>query len=152
MAGQSGALSFLLWSHSVFIFYKDNRKVIIVQVPQGLKFDANGLLPAVIQDVTNNEVLMVGYMNGEAVERTITTGRVTFWSRSRQKYWVKGETSGHIQTVKGIYVDCDQDCLLVQVEQVGAACHEGYRSCFFRRLSEDGEHLETIGTPLTTPY
>lgn len=123
-----------------------------MQVPQGLKFDANDLVPAVVQDVENGDVLMVGYMNREAVERTIATGRVTFWSRSRQKYWVKGETSGHVQHVKGLYVDCDQDCLLVRVEQVGAACHEGYRSCFFRRVSDDGEELETVAERLTDPY
>jgi len=123
-----------------------------VQVPQGLKFDANGLIPAVVQDVENGQVLMVAYMNQEAVERTLTSGRATYWSRSRQQFWVKGETSGHIQLVKELYVDCDQDCLLVKVEQVGAACHEGYRTCFFRRVSEDGETLETIGEPLTGKY
>ncbi|HLK59645.1 MAG TPA: phosphoribosyl-AMP cyclohydrolase [Chthonomonadaceae bacterium] len=123
-----------------------------MQVPQGLKFDANGLIPAVVQDVENGQVLMVAYMNQEAVERTLTSGRATYWSRSRQQFWVKGETSGHIQLVKELYVDCDQDCLLVKVEQVGAACHEGYRTCFFRRVSEDGETLETIGEPLTGKY
>jgi phosphoribosyl-AMP cyclohydrolase len=123
-----------------------------VQVPQGLKFDANGLIPAVVQDVENGDVLMVGYMNQEAVTRTIETQRVTFWSRSRQKFWIKGETSGFVQHVKGIYVDCDQDCLLVKVEQVGAACHEGYRSCFFRRISADGDSLEVVDTPLVNPY
>lgn len=123
-----------------------------MRVPEGLKFDDNGLVPAVVQDVVNNEVLMVGYMNREAVERTIQTERVTFWSRSRQKYWVKGETSGNVQHVKGIYVDCDQDCLLVKVEQVGAACHEGYRSCFFRRVTSDGEELEALGEPLMASY
>lgn len=121
-------------------------------VPEGLKFDANGLIPAVVQDEANGEVLMVGYMNLEAVERTLASGRVTFWSRSRQKFWVKGETSGNIQCVKGLYVDCDQDCLLVKVEQVGAACHEGYRSCFFRRVSADGESLELVAERLTSPY
>lgn len=123
-----------------------------MQVPEGLKFDANGLIPAVVQDDTNGEVLMVGYMNREAVEKTVETGRVTFWSRSRQKFWIKGETSGFVQSVKGIYVDCDQDCLLIRAEQVGAACHEGYRSCFFRRVSPDGESLEVVGTPLVDPY
>jgi phosphoribosyl-AMP cyclohydrolase len=123
-----------------------------VEVPQGLKFDANGLIPAVVQDDSNGDVLMVGYMNQEAVERTITTERVTFWSRSRQKFWVKGETSGFVQYVKGIYVDCDQDCLLIRVEQVGAACHEGYRSCFFRRVSAEGDALEVIARPLTDSY
>ncbi len=123
-----------------------------MQVPDGLKYDKEGLIPAVIQDDVNGEVLMVGYMNREAVEATITTGRVTFWSRSRQKFWIKGETSGHFQYVKSLFVDCDQDCLLVRVEQVGAACHEGYRTCFFRQVSEGGESLETLGTPLTNPY
>ena len=123
-----------------------------MQIPQELKFDANGLLPAVVQDDTTGDVLMVGYMNQEAVDRTLETERVTFWSRSRQTFWVKGETSGFVQHVKGIYVDCDQDCLLIRVEQVGAACHEGYRSCFFRRVSADGETLEIIARPLTDPY
>ena len=121
-------------------------------IPQGLKYDGNGLIPAVIQDVENGQVLMVGYMNREAVERTVETKRVTFWSRSRQKYWVKGETSGHFQNVKELYVDCDQDCLLIKVEQIGAACHEGYRTCFFRRIDETGEMLETLGEPLTNAY
>lgn len=123
-----------------------------MQIPQQLKFDANGLIPAVVQDDTNGDVLMVGYMNQEAVERTVETGRVTFWSRSRQKFWVKGETSGFVQHVKGIYVDCDQDCLLIRVEQSGAACHEGYRSCFFRRVSAEGDALEVVARPLTDPY
>ncbi len=123
-----------------------------MQVPQGLKYDANGLIPAVVQDADNGEILMVGYMNQEAVERTVATGRVTFWSRSRQQFWIKGETSGFVQHVRGIYVDCDQDCLLVKVEQVGAACHEGYRSCFFRRFSADGERLDVVAEPLVNPY
>lgn len=121
-------------------------------VAEALKFDEKGLIAAVIQDAANGDVLMVGYMNREAVEQTVSTGRVTFWSRSRQKYWIKGETSGNIQCVKGIYVDCDQDCLLVKVEQTGAACHEGYRSCFFRRVSDDGDVLEIVDKPLTTAY
>jgi phosphoribosyl-AMP cyclohydrolase len=121
-------------------------------IPEGLKFDSNGLIPAVVQDVQNSEVLMVAYMNREAVERTIQSGRATYWSRSRQQYWVKGETSGNIQLVRELYVDCDQDCILVKVEQVGAACHEGYRSCFFRKVSTDGDMLETIGEPLTSSY
>ena len=123
-----------------------------MQVPDNLKFDDKELIPAVVQDITNGEVLMVGYMNREAVERTVESKRVTFWSRSRQKYWVKGETSGNVQNVKEIYVDCDQDCLLVKVEQVGAACHEGYRSCFFRRVAQDGDSLQTVGEPLMASY
>jgi phosphoribosyl-AMP cyclohydrolase len=109
-----------------------------MQVIQGLKYDTNGLIPAVIQDVENGEVLMVAYMNEESLRRTIETGLCTYWSRSRQQFWVKGETSGHLQKVRRISVDCDQDALLIQVEQVGVACHEGYRSCFFRDLTSDG--------------
>lgn len=123
-----------------------------MQIPQGLKYDGSGLIAAVVQDAANGDVLMVGYMNREAVERTLETKRVTFWSRSRQQFWVKGETSGNVQHVIGLYVDCDQDCLLVKVEQVGAACHEGYRSCFFRRIAPDGNELETVGTPLMKSY
>lgn len=123
-----------------------------MQVPAGLKFDTNGLIAAVVQDHETNEVLMVAYMNREAVERSIATLRATYWSRSRQKFWIKGETSGHVQHVKGIYVDCDQDCLLVKVEQIGAACHEGYRSCFFREIVADGEALQVHGEPLTASY
>ena len=107
-----------------------------------LKYDSNGLVPAVVQDDESGEVLMVGYMNREAVRRTLTTGRTCFWSRSRQEFWVKGETSGHIQEVKSVRVDCDKDCLLVKVEQTGAACHTGYRSCFFREV--DGEGIERV--------
>ena len=123
-----------------------------MQVLEGLKFDADGLMPAVVQDADNGQVLMVAYMNQEAVKRTIESGRVTFWSRSRQKYWVKGETSGNIQVVKELSVDCDQDCLLIKVEQTGAACHEGYRSCFYRRVAADGETLEVMDTPLMGSY
>ena len=123
-----------------------------MQIPEGLKFDANGLIPAVVQDAENGDVLMVAYMNLAAFEHTITTGRATFWSRSRQKFWIKGETSGNIQLVKALYVDCDQDCILVKVEQTGAACHEGYRSCFFRQVDETGDALITRGEPLTAAY
>lgn len=101
-----------------------------------LKFDDQGLIPAVVCDHETNEVLMVGYMNAEAVQATVSTGHATFWSRSRQKFWVKGETSGHFQNVKWIRLDCDGDCLLIGVEQIGAACHTGYRSCFYRELRE----------------
>lgn len=120
-------------------------------VLEKLRFDAEGLIPAVVQDVTNGDVLMVGYMNREAVERTLATGRVTFWSRSRQKFWVKGETSGHFQYLRGLYIDCDADCLLVKVEQVGPACHEGYRSCFFRRVTEDGCETTPVAERLKSP-
>jgi len=93
-------------------------------------FDANGLLPAIIQQWDSHEVLMLGYMDAEALRRTLTTGRVTFWSRSRGEYWRKGDTSGHAQYVRSVDLDCDGDALLVRVDQVGAACHTGTRTCF----------------------
>lgn len=94
------------------------------------KFGADGLLPAIIQHWLSRDVLMLGYMNAEALRRTLTEGRVTFWSRSRQEFWRKGDTSGHSQFVKAAAFDCDSDTLLVQVEQVGAACHTGAHACF----------------------
>ncbi len=94
------------------------------------RFDATGLLPAIIQQHDSREVLMMGWMDAEALRRTLTEGRVTFWSRSRQEYWRKGDTSGHVQHVRGAALDCDGDTLLVQVEQIGVACHTGARSCF----------------------
>ena len=93
-------------------------------------FDANGLLPAIIQEQSTSQVLMLGYMNAEALRRTLSEGRVTFWSRSRQEFWRKGDTSGHSQYVKTAAFDCDADTLLVQVEQIGAACHTGAHACF----------------------
>ena len=112
-----------------------------------LTFDAAGLIPAVVQQYDTREVLMVGWMNAEAVRRTAATGRSTFWSRSRQEYWVKGETSGHRQHVKQILVDCDADTLLVLVDQEGPACHTGTRSCF-----EHGEiEVTAVNTPISRP-
>lgn len=99
-----------------------------------IKFDEHGLVPAVVQDAKTKEVLMVAYMNREAVEKTLRTKKAHFYSRSRKKLWLKGESSGHIQKVKRMALDCDGDCLMVAVEQVGGACHTGYRTCFFRRL------------------
>jgi phosphoribosyl-AMP cyclohydrolase len=101
-----------------------------------LRFDANDLIPAIIQDHANGQVLMMAWMNRASLERTLETGLCTYWSRSRQKFWVKGETSGHVQHVKNVSVDCDQDCLLITVEQVGAACHDNYRTCFYRDLRD----------------
>ena len=95
-----------------------------------LKRDGDGLVCAVVQQFDSAEVLMVGWMDDEALHRTLTTGRVTFWSRSRQEYWRKGDTSGHAQLVKDVALDCDGDALLVRVDQVGVACHTGSRSCF----------------------
>ncbi|HUV05114.1 MAG TPA: phosphoribosyl-AMP cyclohydrolase [Armatimonadota bacterium] len=106
-----------------------------MEVLDQLNFDADGLIPAIVQDAENGEVLMMGYMNRRAVERTLREKMVCFWSRSRKTYWVKGETSGHFQLVKDVYVDCDQDTLLVKVTQIGATCHEGYRSCFYRKVT-----------------
>ena len=100
-----------------------------------LKFDEKGLIPAIIQDVKSGDVLMVGYMNEESIKFTLDEGRTCFWSRSRQKFWRKGESSGHIQKVKEIYYDCDGDALLIKVEQTGVACHTGEWSCFYRKLT-----------------
>lgn len=95
-----------------------------------LKRNADGLVPAIAQQHDTGEVLMMAWMNDEALHRTLTTGRATYWSRSRQEFWVKGETSGHVQHVKSVALDCDGDTILVQVDQVGAACHTGDRTCF----------------------
>ncbi|MDD3345558.1 MAG: phosphoribosyl-AMP cyclohydrolase [Candidatus Omnitrophica bacterium] len=98
-----------------------------------LKFDEKGLIPAIIQDYRSKEVLMLGYMNKEAVRRTMKSDKTCFWSRSRKEYWVKGMTSGHFQFIKSVCYDCDMDALLIKVRQVGDACHTGNRSCFYRR-------------------
>jgi len=96
-----------------------------------------GLIPVIIQDASTNEVLMLGYMNRASWKKTLETKKASFWSRSRKKIWVKGETSGHFQKIKGIYLDCDGDTLLLRVDQIGgAACHTGFRSCFHRRLEK----------------
>ena len=108
-----------------------------------LKRDAAGLVPAVAQQYDTGEVLMLGWMDDEALHRTLTTGRCTYWSRSRQEYWVKGESSGHQQWVKSVALDCDGDTVLVKVDQVGAACHTGDRTCF------DADVLDSVlGAPL----
>lgn len=104
-----------------------------------LKFNEAGLIPAIVQEVTTKEVLMLAWMNRQAVEKTLSTGEVWFYSRSRQQMWKKGETSGHVQKLKGFYYDCDADTLLVLAEQIGgAACHEGYSSCFHHKVNQDG--------------
>jgi phosphoribosyl-AMP cyclohydrolase len=97
-----------------------------------------GLVTAIAQDASSGDILMVAYMNEQAWRHMLATGNATYWSTSRNKLWVKGESSGHVQRVKEVYVDCDADCVVMKVEQTSAACHEGYRSCFFRRV-EDGE-------------
>ncbi len=102
----------------------------VQQVLDRVQFKDGGLLPAIIQEESTLQVLMLGYMDAEALRRTLTEGRVTFWSRSRQEYWRKGDTSGHVQYVRSAALDCDADTLLVTVEQVGAACHTGAHACF----------------------
>ena len=99
-----------------------------------VRFDDRGLVPAVVQDVENGDVLMMAWMNRASLERTLEERRTVFWSRSRQEFWRKGDTSGHVQHVEEVRVDCDGDVLLVRVHQVGAACHTGERTCFYRRL------------------
>ena len=102
------------------------------------KFGPDGLIPCITTDAKTNEVLMFAFMNAEALTHTIKTRKATYWSRSRNKLWVKGEESGHVQPVKALLVDCDQDVVLLKVENVGgAACHNGYRSCFYRRLADE---------------
>jgi phosphoribosyl-AMP cyclohydrolase len=104
-----------------------------------LKYDANGLIPALIQDHKDNEILMVAWMNKASLLDTLKTGKTHFWSRSRQKYWMKGEESGNVQNVKETFYDCDNDVLLFKVEQVGeAACHTGHRSCFYMQVTPEG--------------
>jgi len=111
---------------------------------------ADGLLPAIVQDAETGDVLMLAYINKESWSKTLETGKAHFWSRSRNKLWLKGESSGNVQLVKDIFVDCDQDTVVFKVEQLGgAACHKGYRSCFFRRVV-DGE-LEVLGVPVFDP-
>ena len=116
--------------------------------PNSLKYNDAGLIPAIAQDSVSGEVLMMAWMNAESVVKTLETGRVTYWSRSRQEFWIKGETSGHTQELVALKIDCDRDCLLVEVKQVGAACHTGRRTCFFTAVV-DGEEVVTEA-PLET--
>jgi phosphoribosyl-AMP cyclohydrolase len=107
---------------------------------ESVKFDSNGLVPAIAQDADNGEVLMVAWMNRETLQETLDKGVMVYWSRSRKTRWLKGETSGHVQKVKNVYLDCDGDVLLFAIDQTGAACHENYRTCFFRK--RNGENWE----------
>jgi len=115
--------------------------------PTTLRYNDKGLIPAIAQDADTGEVLMMAWMNAEAVTRTLATGKVTYWSRSRQEFWVKGATSGHTQALVDFRVDCDRDCLLLHIQQVGPACHTGRRSCFYTSV-RDGIEQE-IATPLS---
>lgn len=121
------------WKKEVFGGFRMNREELL----EAVDFEkGDGLVPAVVQDFENGEVLMLGYMNRESLNKTIDTGTTWFWSRSRQEFWNKGATSGHYQYVKSISLDCDGDTILVRVEQIGAACHTGNRSCFYRELQK----------------
>jgi phosphoribosyl-AMP cyclohydrolase len=111
--------------------------------PATLIFDANGLIPVVAQDHVSREVLMFAWMNAAAVVQTLATGRVTYWSRSRAAFWVKGETSGHTQALVEMRIDCDRDCLLVLVDQAGPACHTNRPSCFFTAIRDGAEVVLT---------
>ncbi len=111
--------------------------------PATLKYDQAGLIPAIAQDAASGEVLMMAWMNAESVARTLESGQVTYWSRSRQEFWVKGATSGNTQTLVDFRVDCDRDCLLVEVTQVGPACHTGRRNCFYTAV-RNGEEIEVV--------
>ncbi len=108
-----------------------------------LKYNESGLIPAIAQDAENGDVLMMAWMNAEAVRKTLDTGRVTYWSRSRQAFWVKGESSGHVQELVEFTYDCDADCILVKVRQTGPACHTNRRSCFYRAV-RGGEVVELM--------
>jgi phosphoribosyl-AMP cyclohydrolase len=116
------------------------------------KFDANGLITAIAQDANTGQVLMVAYMNDQALAETISTGRAVYFSRSRKKLWRKGEESGHTQQVKEILVDCDQDCLILKVQVDAGQCHVGYQSCFYRHVKpHSGSELEFIAKPVYNP-
>ncbi len=111
--------------------------------PTTLKYNEAGLIPAIAQDHDSGDVLMMAWMNAEAVARTLESGRVTYWSRSRAQFWIKGETSGHTQKLVEMRVDCDRDCLLMRIEQIGAACHTNRWSCFYTAI-RDGKELEIL--------
>ena len=115
-----------------------------------VSFNNEGLLPVIVQDINGGEVLMMAWMDKEALRKTITSGKAYFWSRSRKKLWLKGESSGHYQLVREMWIDCDEDTLLIKVEQIKAACHKGYKSCFFRKINKEGK-IELIGEKVFEP-
>jgi len=116
-----------------------------------LKFNSDGLIPAIVQEHGSGRVLMMAWMNRSSLLKTLELGQTVFWSRSRQKYWIKGESSGHVQKVRDLAFDCDGDTLLIQVDQVGAACHEGYKSCFFRSVSDGGSTVRVTEERVAAP-
>ena len=115
-----------------------------------VSFNKEGLLPVIVQNINGGEVLMMAWMDKEALKKTITSGKAYFWSRSRKKLWLKGESSGHYQLVREMWIDCDEDTLLIKVEQIKAACHKGYKSCFFRKINKEGK-IELIGERVFEP-
>ncbi len=115
-----------------------------------VSFNKEGLLPVIVQDINGGEILMMAWMDREALEKTIASGKAYFWSRSRKKLWLKGESSGHYQLVREMWIDCDEDTLLIKVEQIKAACHKGYKSCFFRKINKQGK-MELIGEKVFEP-
>jgi len=118
----------------------------------GPDFEKCELIPVIAQDFENGDVLMLAYMNQDAYQETLETGRVCYWSRSRSKLWRKGEESGNVQELRGIYFDCDADTLFVKVNQIGgAACHEGYRSCFFREIERESKEVRVVGDRVFDP-
>lgn len=137
-------LSSLALELDVMLSSPDSPDALPASISALLKRDAQGLVAAVVQQYDSLEVLMLGWMDEEALRRTLTTGRVTFWSRSRNEYWRKGDTSGHFQYVKSVSIDCDGDALLVKVDQIGAACHTGTHTCF-----DDRELPALVGSPAT---
>ena len=118
--------------------------------PENMKYDQHGLLSAIVQDAQTKEVLMQAFMNAEALALTIETGIAHYYSRSRQKLWKKGESSGHLQKVIAMFTDCDQDAVVLLVEQTGGACHNGYQSCFYRRVEKNGG-LTVVGAQVFDP-
>jgi phosphoribosyl-AMP cyclohydrolase len=116
-----------------------------------LKFTDDGLIPAIVQEASTGRVLMMAWMNRASLETTVRTGKTHFWSRSRQKSWMKGESSGHTQTVREIAFDCDGDTLLIRVDQAGVACHEGFKSCFFRAVDQNGESFRVTEPQVLRP-
>ncbi len=116
-----------------------------------IKFDQAGLVPAIVQDAGTGEVLMQAFMNREALDKTLETGKCHFYSRSRGKLWIKGEESGHTQAVRGVFLDCDSDSVLIKVEQKGGACHKGYRSCFFVEVDPKSRMTRTVGKKVFDP-
>lgn len=122
----------------------------ITNLLEKVSFNKEGLLPVIVQDINRGEVLMMAWMNREALKKTVDSGKAYFWSRARKKLWLKGESSGHYQLVREMWIDCDEDTLLIKVEQTKGACHKGYKSCFFRKINKEGK-LELIGEKVFEP-